>query len=81
MTLRDLIAPIDELLRQERIRYAVIGGYAVAAWGEVRATQDLDLLCSLADVSRLVKRLERAGLRFDQRTGDRSKEIAFPFLS
>jgi predicted nucleotidyltransferase len=75
MTLRDLLAPIDKLLVEERIRYAVIGGYAVAAWGQVRATQDLDLLCSLADVSRLVERLERAGLRFNQRTGDRDDPI------
>jgi predicted nucleotidyltransferase len=75
MTLRDLIAPIDGLLRDEEIRYAVIGGYAVAAWGQVRATQDLDLLCSTADVSRLVKRLEKAGIRFDQRTGDADDPI------
>jgi hypothetical protein len=75
MTLRDLLAPIDELLREEEIRYAVIGGYAVAAWGQVRATQDIDLLCSTADVSRLVKRLEKAGLRFDQRTGDADDPI------
>ena len=45
------------------------------AWGEVRATQDLDLLSSSTAVSRLVKRLEKAGLRFDHRTGDPDNPI------
>jgi len=43
MNLRDVLARIDGLLKRCGIEYAVIGGYAVAAWGEVRATRDIDL--------------------------------------
>ncbi len=70
MKLKDLLAPLDELLRRERIKYAVIGGYAVAVWGEVRATRDIDLLCSAADLGPLVAALARADMRYERRTGD-----------
>ncbi len=70
MTLKDLLAPLDELLRREQIKYAVIGGYAVAVWGEVRATRDIDLLCSTADLAPLVAALAKADFHFERRTGD-----------
>jgi hypothetical protein len=35
MKLKDLLAPLDELFRREQIKYAEIGGYAVAVWGDV----------------------------------------------
>jgi len=70
MTLRDVLAPIDELMRRHGIRYAVIGGYAVAAWGEVRATRDIDLLCGAGDLSALTSALREAGTEFEHRVGD-----------
>ena len=49
MTLSALLKPLDSILKKCQIRYAVIDGYAVAAWGEVRATRDVDLLCATGD--------------------------------
>ncbi len=70
MKLKDVLAPLDELFRHEQIKYAVIGGYAVAVWGEVRATRDIDLLCSAADLGPLVAALARADMHYERRTGD-----------
>ena len=76
MSLRDILAPLDELFKQRNIRYAVIGGYAVAAWGEVRATQDVDLLCSAKDLNNLKAVLSKAKLDFEHRTGDADDPIS-----
>ena len=76
MKLKDLLAPLDELFRQERIKYAVIGGYAVAVWGEVRATRDVDLLCSAADLDPLVAALAKADVHYERRTGDPDDPIS-----
>jgi len=46
MNLPDLLKPLDAIFAKRRISYVVIGGYAVAAWGEERAAGDLDLLYS-----------------------------------
>jgi hypothetical protein len=44
---------------------ALMGGMAVAAWGYLRATRDVDLLLKIesADLERLLDRLRAAGLR------------------
>ena len=76
MKLSDFLAPLDALLRQHRIRYAIIGGYAVAAWGEARATRDVDLLCSAGDMSLLIEALIGAGLRSEHRSGDSDDPIS-----
>jgi hypothetical protein len=46
-------------------RLAVMGGLAVAAWGRLRATQDLDLLIGIdeAALGPVLERLATAGLR------------------
>jgi predicted nucleotidyltransferase len=70
MKLKDLLAPLEELFKREQIGYAVIGGYAVAVWGEIRATRDIDLLCNAADMGLVVTALRKAGMGFERRTGD-----------
>jgi hypothetical protein len=60
------------------IRFALIGGLAVAAWGVVRATQDIDLLADsnpspLKNTDfqgRLERFLERRGYRAEWRVGE-----------
>lgn len=38
--LRELIVGLEK----ERVRYCIIGALALGAWGQPRATQDLDVL-------------------------------------
>ncbi len=70
MKLLDILASLDELLRQKQIPYVVVGGYAVAVWGELRATRYIDLLCDAGDLSLLAEALAEAQFRFERRTGD-----------
>lgn len=76
MSLRDILAPINDLLSQQGIHYAVIGGYAVAAWGEVRATRDIDLLCSKLDLDDLKRAFGLANLEIEHRTGEPDDPIS-----
>jgi hypothetical protein len=75
MNLHDLLEPLDRLLNRCRVRYAVIGGYAVAAWGEERATRDLDLLCT-AHSKQILRELENSKLLFEHRIGDPDDPIS-----
>jgi predicted nucleotidyltransferase len=70
MSLADLLRPLDLLFKKHGIRYALIGGYAVAAWGKARATRDVDLFCASGDSRRLAAALREASLDFEHRTGD-----------
>jgi predicted nucleotidyltransferase len=70
VNLPEIFVRLDELFSRGNIRYAVIGGYAVAVWGEIRATQDIDILCSTADIKRFTNELALAGCKFEHRTGD-----------
>jgi len=76
MNLRDILKPIDELMKRHGIRYAVIGGYAVAAWGTVRATRDVDLLCGGKDLETLKSALSQSKLDFEHRIGDPDDPIS-----
>jgi predicted nucleotidyltransferase len=76
MNLKDVLTQIDALLKHSQIEYAVIGGYAVAAWGEMRATRDIDLLCSAEDLATLKAALLKSGMRFEHRVGDPDDPIS-----
>lgn len=69
MSLADLLRPIDTIFKNCQAPYAVIGGYAVAAWGEERATRDIDLLCK-GDSRGIIEALRNEHLEFEHRTGD-----------
>ncbi len=69
MNFIDLLGRVDAILTKCRIPYLVIGGYAVAAWGEERATRDIDLLC-LSDSQTIIKGLQEEHLQFEHRLGD-----------
>ena len=69
MNFIDLFEKIDAIFANRQIPYAVIGGYAVAAWGEERATRDVDLLC-LNDSQKIIKALQEENLQFEHRCGD-----------
>jgi hypothetical protein len=50
------------ILNEHRVRYLVIGGYAVAFHGHPRATDDVDVLVERSEVN--LRRVERALVEF-----------------
>jgi hypothetical protein len=76
MSLANLLRPLDQLFKNLQIRYAVIGGYAVAAWGEERATRDVDILCGAGDSEAIVNALNQDHVHFEHRTGDYDDPIS-----
>ena len=61
MSLHDF-AEFIRILNQRRVRYLVIGGYAVAFHGHPRATDDVDVL--IAPDEENIRRVERALVSF-----------------
>jgi len=62
--MRDLLKEFDRVVRmlhENRIRYAVVGGLAVAVYGGIRATRDMDFLVHPDDMAGLANGLERLG--------------------
>ena len=57
-----------ECFRRERVRYALIGGWALALLGRPRATLDLDflVLAGKEDLDRLADRFIGSGMRRDE---------------
>jgi predicted nucleotidyltransferase len=76
MSLTDILRPLDLIFKKCQIRYAVIGGYAVAAWGEERATRDIDLLCSAGYSKALLDAMNHEHIRFEHRIGDYDDPIS-----
>lgn len=68
---------ISNIFRRLNIPFALAGGYAVAAWGKVRATRDIDLLASAPGdlAAKLVKEMKKAGFEVDYRKGDESDPL------
>jgi len=63
-----IVRRLDEARRKKLVQsYALVGGFAVSAWGVARATQDIDLAVALgtADPARLA-----AHLKADYQPGD-----------
>ena len=65
---RELLKRIVACFRSERVRYVLIGAWALSVWGTSRATNDVDFLV-LADeeeLSRLSDRVIREGFELDE---------------
>jgi hypothetical protein len=59
--LNDIVRRLDEARKKKLVQsYALVGGFAVSAWGVARATQDIDLAVALgtADPARLAAHLK-----------------------
>ena len=56
---------ILKVLRGAGVPFALAGGYAVAAWGVVRATRDIDFLAAVAPdkIPGLIKEFKKAGFK------------------
>ncbi len=63
-----LLERIVGCFRRERVPYALIGAWALTAWGRTRATADVDFLVLIdaGKLSRLGDQLVRAGMTLDE---------------
>jgi hypothetical protein len=63
-----LLTRIVGCFRRQRVPYALIGAWALTAWGRTRATADVDFLVLIdaGNLSRLGDRLVRAGMTLDE---------------
>jgi hypothetical protein len=59
---------VAECLRRARVRYAIIGAWALSLWGKPRATADLDFLVLVndQDLKRLSALMTEAGMNVDE---------------
>jgi hypothetical protein len=59
---------VVERLRGARVRYAIIGAWALSLWGKPRATADLDFLVLVNDqgLKRLTAFMTQAGMNIDE---------------
>lgn len=72
MNRKDSLKYISETLHDSQISYAIIGAYAVAAWGVVRATKDMDFIADIPSdkVPLIVKEFQSKGFQTELRPGD-----------
>lgn len=61
MNFAAVLRTFGEFFERERIRYAVVGGVAVTAWGRVRSTKDLDFAIDGEEQARVVAFAESLG--------------------
>lgn len=62
----DMLRAADEVImafERAGVRYALAGGFAVAIYGRIRATKDIDFLCHPDDLDRAATGLAEAGYR------------------
>ena len=70
MDLQDTLTRASSALTKEGISFALIGGFALAAHGVVRATQDIDLLVDGAMKERAQRTLVSAGFKIVHETAE-----------
>jgi hypothetical protein len=42
--IEDLVKDITSILEEKKVDYVIVGGIAVAAWGNIRTTRDVDII-------------------------------------
>ena len=63
MGLKDTLTAAVDALKKESIPHALIGGFALAAYGVARATQDIDLLVDGSDHQKVKQVMLNAGFK------------------
>ncbi|MBU4306948.1 MAG: nucleotidyltransferase [Candidatus Aminicenantes bacterium] len=68
---------ILKIFHRLEIPFALVGGHAVAAWGAVRATRDIDFLAAVLpdQIIELVNKFKKAGFKVDYRKGDEGDPV------
>ncbi|HUA23765.1 MAG TPA: DUF6036 family nucleotidyltransferase [Steroidobacteraceae bacterium] len=73
-----LLLDVAEILRHEKVDYAVIGAFALALLGVIRATSDIDalLFTTPGRLAKLEKPFKRAGFGTEFRTAEADDPIS-----
>ena len=61
MNFKRIFQQIIDFFEKEQISYALIGAFALKAYGYVRATQDLDFLIKAEEQEKVIRYLESIG--------------------
>ena len=61
MNFKKIFQLLIDFFEQEEIDYALIGAFALKAYGYVRATQDLDIIVRQEDQTKIISNLESLG--------------------
>ncbi|MBN1575783.1 MAG: nucleotidyl transferase AbiEii/AbiGii toxin family protein [Chitinispirillaceae bacterium] len=63
MAIRDIFRAVSEMFEREKADYAVIGAFALYAYGYVRATKDMDFVTRIGFQKKAVAFLESLGFQ------------------
>ena len=44
MNIEEALISITQYMKKQQIPYVIVGGFAAAAWGRVRTTNDIDII-------------------------------------
>ncbi|MGE5344234.1 MAG: nucleotidyltransferase [Candidatus Omnitrophota bacterium] len=69
---KTILEKLFTVLNNLNIPYVLIGGYAAAAWGYIRATKDTDFLAAISPdkIDRVIADLKAQGFTVEYRRGD-----------
>jgi len=69
---KTILGKLFNVLNALNIPYILIGGYAAAAWGYIRATKDTDFLAGISfdRIDRVIEDLKAQGFAVEYRSGD-----------
>jgi len=70
MSLRKTLALAHEILQQNNIDHALIGGFALAVYGQHRATSDIDFLADGAKKDLIKTKILRAGFQLTHESAE-----------
>lgn len=82
MNLKAILKNLVEFFEKQKVDYALIGAFALKAYGYLRATQDVDFLVHAKDQEKIVQYLEALGYETLYRSAGFSNHVhALPALA
>ncbi len=75
MNIKTIFRSLISFFKQAEIEYAVVGAFALKAYGYLRATQDVDFLVRSAHQSRIIAHLESLGYETIYRSAGYSNHV------
>jgi len=75
MNFKDTLKFLIDFFEKEHIDYALIGAFALKAYGYTRATQDIDIVARRKDQNKIVAKLEAIGFETIYRSSGYSNHV------